>query len=49
MSHAMWALWGIVQAREDIEAGVAEPEFNYIEYSRCRMSGFYKALEELKL
>ncbi|KAI0322304.1 kinase-like protein, partial [Amylostereum chailletii] len=49
MSHAMWAIWGIVQAREDIEAGVAEPEFNYVEYARCRMAGFYDALDALDL
>jgi choline kinase len=43
-SHAMWALWGLVQAREDILAHVANPDFDYIGYSRCRMAAFYREL-----
>lgn len=43
-SHAMWALWGLVQAREDVLANIAEPEFDYIGYARCRMASFYREL-----
>lgn len=46
-SHAMWAIWGIVQARDDIEAAVEEPEFDYIGYARCRMEGFRRELRAL--
>ena len=43
----MWAIWGIVQARDDIEAAVEEPEFDYIGYARCRMEGFRRELRAL--
>jgi choline kinase len=43
-SHAMWALWGLVQAREDVLANIAEPEFDYIGCARCRMASFYREL-----
>jgi len=36
----MWALWGLVQAREDVLANIAEPEFDYIGCARCRMAQF---------
>ena len=39
-SHAGWAIWGVVQAREDLEAGVDVPEFHYIGYARGRMAAF---------
>jgi len=39
-SHAMWAVWGIVQAKEDMEGKEGEPEFDYMGYARCRMKGF---------
>ncbi|KAJ7666468.1 choline kinase, cytoplasm [Mycena rosella] len=48
-SHAMWAIWGIVQAREDVEAGVEEVEFDYIGYAQCRMAAFRKELKGLGL
>ncbi|KAJ7596685.1 choline kinase, cytoplasm [Mycena floridula] len=48
-SHAMWAIWGIVQAREDIENDVQEPEFDYIGYARCRMAGFRREIKALGL
>ena len=48
-SHAMWALWGLVQAREDVQADVAQPEFDYIGYARCRMVAFYRDLAELEV
>ena len=50
-SHAMWAVWGIVQAREDIEgiqAGTLLPEdveFDYLGYAKCRMEGFRRELK----
>lgn len=46
-SHAMWAIWGLVQAREDIESAVEEPEFDYINYARCRMEGFRREVRAL--
>ncbi|THH18098.1 hypothetical protein EW146_g2826 [Bondarzewia mesenterica] len=46
-SHAVWAVWGLVQAREDIEGNVSEPEFDYVGYARCRMAGFYEELQSL--
>lgn len=44
-SHAGWAIWGIVQAREDVEAGVIEPEFDYLGYAMGRMAAFRKDLQ----
>jgi choline kinase len=46
-SHAGWAVWGIVQAKEDIEAKVDEPEFDYIAYARGRMVAFRSDLKKL--
>lgn len=46
-SQAMWAIWGIVQARDDMEVSEGEPEFNYIKYSRCRMEGFHREIRAL--
>jgi choline kinase len=48
-SHAMWAIWGIVQSREDIEAQVAEVEFDYAGYAKYRMGCFRKELSELNI
>ncbi|KAJ3514609.1 hypothetical protein NLJ89_g2278 [Agrocybe chaxingu] len=44
-SHASWAIWGIIQAREDLEGDVAEPEFDYIGYAKGRMAAFRKDLQ----
>ncbi|KAG6871448.1 hypothetical protein C0995_004450 [Termitomyces sp. Mi166 len=46
-SHGMWAIWGIVQAREDIEGNNAESEFDYIGYSICRMTAFRREIRML--
>lgn len=46
-SHAMWAVWGIVQAKEDMEGKEGEPEFDYIGYARCRMKGFRQEISSL--
>lgn len=46
-SQAMWAVWGIVQARDSLEGGEGEPEFDYIGYSRCRMEGFRREVKAL--
>jgi len=48
-SHAMWAVWGIVQAKEDIEGKEGEPEFDYIGYARCRMKGFRREVCALEI
>jgi choline kinase len=46
-SYGMWAVWSVVQAREDVLARVAKPDFDYIAYARCRMAGFYRELAAL--
>lgn len=48
-SHAMWAIWGIVQSREDIVGNVKNPEFDYIGYSIHRMTAFRRELQALGL
>jgi choline kinase len=48
-SHAGWAIWGIVQAKEDIEGKVVEPEFDYAGYARGRMTAFRSELKRLGL
>ncbi|KAJ7293232.1 choline kinase, cytoplasm [Mycena rebaudengoi] len=48
-SHAMWAIWGLVQAREDIEGEVEFPEFDYVGYAQCRMAAFRAELKSLGL
>ncbi|KAH9081610.1 choline kinase cytoplasm [Lactarius deliciosus] len=48
-SHAMWAVWGLVQAREDVQARTSQPEFDYVNYARCRMAAFYRELAALGL
>jgi choline kinase len=48
-SHAMWAVWGLVQAREDVQARTAQPEFDYVNYARGRMAAFYRELAALGL
>jgi len=45
--HAMWAVWAVVQAREDVQAHVAQPEFDYVGYARGRMAAFYRELAAL--
>lgn len=47
--HAMWTIWGIVQAREDVEAAVEKPEFDNIGYSVCRAGLFREELRALGL
>ncbi|KAI0651579.1 kinase-like protein [Trametes meyenii] len=46
-SHAMWAVWGVVQAREFVEGKDGEPEFDYLGYARCRMDGFRREIRAL--
>ncbi|KAI6045069.1 choline kinase cytoplasm [Pisolithus marmoratus] len=46
-SHAVWALWGIVQAKDNLERGIGEGEFDYIGYAKCRMEALARELEEL--
>ncbi|KAH7915109.1 choline kinase cytoplasm [Hygrophoropsis aurantiaca] len=48
-SPGMWAVWGIVQARDDLERGESEPEFDYIGYAKCRMESFYRELQGLQI
>ena len=48
-SHAMWAIWGIVQAREALEDKDGEPEFDYIGYSRGRMEAFRREIRALSV
>ena len=42
-SHGMWAVWGIVQAREEV-AGGGGGEFDYLEYAASRMVLFRASL-----
>ena len=46
-SHAFWAIWGIVQGRDDLETGNEEPEFDYLNYSKCRMALFREEIDRL--
>ena len=46
-SHAMWAIWDIVQAREDLEGGNSEAEFDYIGYSKHRLELFRREVRRL--
>ncbi|KAI9572718.1 choline kinase cytoplasm [Boletus coccyginus] len=40
--HGMWAIWGIVQAKDSMERGRAtEAEFDYLGYAKCRMERFF--------
>ncbi|KAH8120586.1 kinase-like protein [Phellopilus nigrolimitatus] len=57
-SHAMWAVWGLVQANEDLELAAQahakgalpdDPEFDYLGYSRCRVNGFRREIKALGL
>jgi choline kinase len=46
-SHGMWAMWGVVQAREQLESGAGEVEFDYISYARCRFRLFEEEVARL--
>ncbi|KAG8858720.1 hypothetical protein FRB96_004857 [Tulasnella sp. 330] len=50
-SHAMWALWGLVQAKDDVmgnELGELG-EFNYLGYAVGRMEAFRREIAELRV
>jgi choline kinase len=38
-SHAMWGIWGIIQAREELETG-EDAEFDYLKYAEGRLTAF---------
>ncbi|KAG9314591.1 choline kinase cytoplasm [Chiua virens] len=48
-SHGMWAVWGIIQAKDDVERGCAgtAAEFDYIGYAKCRMEMFFHEIATL--
>jgi len=46
-SHAGWAIWGIVQAKEDLESNNADAEFDYIQYAKGRMASFRELIQTL--
>jgi len=46
-SHLVWGLWGIVQAREELEANEGEPEFDFLGYAQCRLDGFRREIQAL--
>jgi choline kinase len=48
-SHAGWAIWGVVQAREDVEAGTTALDFDYIGYAKGRMAAFRQDLQRFGL
>ena len=48
--HGMWAIWGIVQARDTLEADDGgEPEYDYLGCTRCRYEEFQRGLRDLDL
>ncbi|KAJ2928743.1 hypothetical protein H1R20_g8217, partial [Candolleomyces eurysporus] len=46
-SHALVAIWAIVQARDDLENSIAEPEFDYVGYAAGRMEAFRREILDL--
>ena len=48
-SHGMWAIWGIVQAKDDVakDRTGTEAEFDYIGYAKCRMENFFREIATL--
>ena len=44
-SHANWAIWGVVQAREDLENNIADAEFDYIQYAKGRLASFREHIQ----
>ncbi|KAG6381416.1 kinase-like domain-containing protein [Boletus reticuloceps] len=48
-SHGMWAIWGIVQAKDDVEKSLAgtAAEFDYLGYAKYRMQRFFHEIAEL--
>ncbi|KAI9509059.1 kinase-like protein [Russula earlei] len=46
-THAMWSVWALVQARENVLAHVARSEFDYVNYACRRMAAFYRELASL--
>lgn len=45
----MWAIWGIVQAKDDVESGRTrnQAEFDYIGYAKCRTKLFFREIAAL--
>ena len=47
-AHGMWSIWGIIQARDTLEADDGgEPEFDYLGCTRCRFEEFQQGLRDL--
>ena len=46
-SHAWWAIWGIIQARENLESNIVDAEFDYIQYAKGRMASFRQHIQTL--
>lgn len=46
-AHGLWAIWGIVQGRDDIETSNPEPEFDYLGYAKGRMASFRQEMLDL--
>lgn len=46
-SHAMCAMWAIVQARESLEGHAAESEFDHVAYSQGRITAFLQEIKDL--
>lgn len=46
-SHAMWAIWGVVQARDDVTVSGEVGEFNYLGYAVGRAAAFRREIAEL--
>ena len=46
-AQAMWAVWGVVQAREFVEGQDGEPEFDYLGHAQHRVDAFRRELVAL--
>jgi len=45
--NAIWCIWGLVQATDDVIGNVVEPEFDYVSYSRFHMLAFRRKITAL--
>lgn len=45
----MWAVWGIVQAKDGLEQGHmgTDADFDHIGYAKCRMGKFFHEIATL--
>jgi len=46
-SHAVWTVWGIVQAKDDLSNNAELGEFDYLGYAKCRVDSFRREIAQL--